>query len=262
MHNSNESIVITIGNTKGGCGKSTIAVLISHYLSLKSDWQKSQGLKEEKICIIDFDTPQSTSETFFQNRLKNFGGKAITPIRISYDMNNIYFKKEEFKQYLNTLKEDYHYILIDSGGHHDEVTQLSIECADVLVTPVINTIIDLNVLFNYNSDNGEITEGSYTKFVRASRDKKKKLAWFVIPNRCSPIITEYSKKCLNILNAMSNLIGFKVTGTVSDRAVYSQGFDMGITCFDNNLEMYFPINNMSTINAKKEISNIVKFITQ
>lgn len=251
------SKIISISNTKGGCGKSTLTVLISHYLSLKAQWQKSHGYMVEKVAVIDFDAPQHTTKTFFANRFKKFSESLSQPKQIHFDLSRYHPPYNEFKTFLEDLKREYHYIIIDSGGHHDDVTKLAIESADILITPVISTMLDLNVLFSYDVNKEEIIEGSCTTFVRRSKSNIKKLNWYVIPNKCSPIMTNYSVKCLNILQAMSDLIGFKVTSKIIDRSIYSQGFDMGLTCFDNDLDLYFHNSSTSVVNARKEISSIV-----
>jgi len=255
------SKIITIGNTKGGSGKSTFAVLLAQYLSLKTKWKASKGFPSEEIAIIDLDAPQWTTNTFFANRKKNFGAISISPYVVNYDISKLIYPYENFLEFLQVLKSTYSYIIIDSGGHHDHITKLAISLADILITPVINTLIDFNVLFSYNPGNNEIVEGSYTKFVKIAKNKNKKLSWFVIPNRCSPIVHEYSKKCLHILQAMSDLIGFRVTSIVLDRALYSQGFDLGLTCYDEEaMNLYFYNNSSALMNAQKEISLVVDSI--
>lgn len=253
MYNRNSKI-ITIGNTKGGCGKSTFAVLLSQYLTLKNHWIN------DHVCILDLDAPQYTTYTFFKHRKKYFTD-AITPSVINYDISKETYPYTELRQYLESLKEKYNYIIIDSGGHHDTITKFSIEVADYLITPVIPTIIDLNVLFSYDMENDNIIEGSYTKFVRSAKNKYKKLTWFVIPNRCNPIVTEYSKQCLNILKAMSDLIGFRITSHMVDRSIYSQLFDLGLTCFDDNIDEYIPVSNMALLNARREVIEVIDMIT-
>lgn len=252
------SKIITIGNTKGGSGKSTFAVLLTQYLSLKIKWKASKGFPLERIAIIDLDAPQWTTNTFFGNRKKNFGEGSVIPYVVNYDISKLIYPYENFLEFLQLLKQTYNYIIIDSGGHHDHITKLAISLADILITPVINTLIDFNVLFTYHQANNEIVEGSYTSFVKIAKNKHKKLSWFVIPNRCSPIVHEYSKKCLHILQAMSDLIGFRVTSHILDRSLYSQGFDLGLTCYDEgSMNLYFYNSSSALLNAQKEISLVV-----
>lgn len=254
----NKNTIITISNTKGGCGKSTLAFLIAHYLALEKNWQESQGFKRKKIGLIDLDHPQYTSKTFYLNSKKNFNNKLIRPVLLTYDKEVLNLKN--FQDYLKSLEDEFDYIIIDSGGHYDEITPIVINVADILVTPVINNLVDFNVLFTYNNEINQMILGAYTEFVKRNKNPQKKLSWYVIPNRCNPIITEYSTKCLKILHSMSDLIGFKVTNNIIDRSVYSQGFDLGLNIFDNELNSYFHNSPISITNSRKEIIDVIQYI--
>ena len=167
---------------------------------------------------------------------------------------------ENFQAYLEDVSKDFDYIVIDSGGHYDNVTANVIHVADILVTPVINTLVDFNVLFTYNNEHKSIISGTYTDFVKKYKNHKKKLMWYVIPNRCHPITTEYSNKCSQILSSMSDFIGFRITSSVIDRILYSQGFDKGINLFDNEFPQYFNHNSVSITNGRKEIIAVIRSI--
>jgi cellulose biosynthesis protein BcsQ len=253
--------IITVGNTKGGCGKSTFAVLLAQYLSLKQKINIQNNIVQKPIGIIDFDIPQYTTNTFFKNRIKHLGiNNIIRPDIIYYDFTGWNFSQENLKMFIKKEEENFSYLIIDSGGHHDNMSGLAIEIADILITPVISSILDLNVLCNYDTEKNIITTGSYTQFVRSHKNKLKKLSWFVVPNRCSNIPTIYANQCLNVLNNISPLIGFKLTSSIIDRSIYSQGFDSGITCLDEEMEYIFYNNHNMIINARREISLIIENI--
>lgn len=254
----NKTTIITVSNTKGGCGKSTLAFLIAHYLALEKNWHESQGFKRKKIGLIDLDNPQYTSKTFYLNGKKKFNDKLIRPILLDYDKEH--FDLENFQDYLKSLESEFDYIIIDSGGHYDNITSIVINVADILITPVINNLVDFNVLFTYDNNTNQMVLGAYTEFVKKNKNLYKKLTWHVIPNRCNPIITDYSTKCLQILNSMSDLIGFKVTSNIVDRSIYSQGFDLGLNVFDYELTSYFNNSQISINNSRKEIIDVIQYI--
>ena len=259
MYNENKGIVITISNTKGGCGKSTFASLISQYLAIKKKIDESKGIKRKEVGILDLDKPQYTSRTYFMNRKKFFQDELINPILLDFNLTND-SSYEEFEAYIEDLKLKFDYIIIDGGGHYDRVSEMIIKVANILITPVLNTLVDFNVLFQYNNIKNEIILGSFVRFIRAHKIPNKKLFWYVVPNKCSPIISEYSDKCFHILKSMSDIIGYKVTDSITDRYIYSQSFDMGLNIFDMEITKYFIINQNTLNAARHEVLNIINSI--
>jgi cellulose biosynthesis protein BcsQ len=258
MYSEKKGIVITVSNIKGGCGKSTLSCLIAQYLAIEKVLDESKNIKRKGVCILDMDKPQFTCKTYFLNRKKFFQDNLISPIFIDFDFENN--NVENFYNYIEDLKDNFDYIIIDSGGHHDNVTKAAINVANILITPVLNTLVDFNVLFQYNYTSNQIVLGTFVNFVKESKNPNRKLFWYLVPNKCNPIVTEYSNKCLQILKSMSSLIGFKVTEPIMDRYIYSQSFDMGLNIFDDEITKYFITSPATINNGRKEIMSVLKYI--
>jgi cellulose biosynthesis protein BcsQ len=248
-----DTTIIGFSSTKGGSGKSTCAYSIASAFSLKG----------YKVLVIDMDVPQYTTYKFFNNRSKFIKNDLISLHNVLFDISFIenHGEYEIYKNHLLKIFEEenisyYDFVILDSGGYYGPLTKLAIEFSNVLITPLNLSAIDFNVLFHYDASTDDITEGRYTGFVRESKNPYRKLQWYVIPNRCHQIMSEYQKKCLDILTAIGDLIGYKVTSIIMDRSIYSQGFDMGATCFDS-IEKYFPQNQLMALNGRREINSIV-----
>lgn len=246
-------VIIGFSSTKGGSGKSTCAYSMSAALSLKG----------YKVLVIDMDVPQYTTYRFFNNRAKFIKNDSMLLNSVLFDISHIgsYGDYDRYKAHILEIfdeegAENYDFVILDSGGYYNHLTKLVIEFSHILITPLNLSAIDFNVLFNYDAATDDITEGQYTKYVRESKNPNRKLRWYVVPNRCHQIMTDYQKKCLEILTAMGELIGYKVTSNIMDRSIYSQGFDMGATCFDT-IDKYFPNHQLMTLNARREINSVV-----
>lgn len=259
MYYEKKGIVINISNMKGGCGKSTLSFLIAQYLAIDKIFEESKGINRNGVCILDIDKPQFTCKTYFLNRKKFFQDKLISPTLVDFNLDND-SNPEEFNNYIEDLKNQFDYIIIDSGGHYDNVTKMAINVANILVTPILNTLVDFNVLFKYNYTSNQIITGSFVDLVRTNKNPNRKLFWYLVPNKCNPIVTEYSNKCLQILKSMSDLIGFKVTEPIMDRYIYNQSFDMGLNIFDDEINKYFVTSPNTINNARREIVNVIKYI--
>ena len=97
--------IISMGNSKGGVAKSTLASIFSTYLHTQT---------KNKICVFDLD--------YFQASLSD---------QREEDLNNPEVKKEELFDllavtpshllgYLEELKEDYDYIFLDVPGNMED----------------------------------------------------------------------------------------------------------------------------------------------
>lgn len=246
--------IIGFSSTKGGSGKSTCACSIGAALSIRG----------YRVLIIDLDVPQYTTYRFFQNREKFLKNDIMLIKNIFFESILQHGKENDYRELLLELLEkeqatEYDFIIIDSGGYYNHLTKLTIEFSHVLITPINLSAIDFDILFSYNASIDNISEGKYTKYVRESKNSDRRLKWFVVPNRCHQIATQYQHKCLDVLRAMGDLIGYKVTSSIIDRSIYSQGFDRGITCFDS-VESYFPNSQLTTLSARKEINSITDII--
>ena len=114
-------MVITIGNQKGGVGKTTIATNLACLFA-----------QDHKVLLIDADTQQSSAD-FHAIRLENdhlsqFTCVSITKPTIHKDIKNF---------------SDFDPIIIDVGGRDNAVFRSSILAADHLIIPVTPSQYDL-----------------------------------------------------------------------------------------------------------------------
>lgn len=110
-------MILVVGNTKGGVGKSTLAVNIAI----------ARVLAGRKVALVDGDQQQS-SVFFTAMREKSTQQKDYTIKRL---------EGEEIYYEMPTLVEQHDDVIIDVGGWDSESLRMSLIVADAVLMPVI-----------------------------------------------------------------------------------------------------------------------------
>lgn len=121
-------MIIAVGHTKGGVGKSTIAVQLATYLRVV------KGI--EKVWVIDTDPQKSVSNSFMERN-------ANAEKKISCAS---YVNGKELRQQVLTNKDYWDQIIIDIGGRDSASFRSALMLADILVVPTIPRSYDLAAL--------------------------------------------------------------------------------------------------------------------
>ena len=121
------SMIVTVGNTKGGVGKSTIAANMAVVLAMA---RAEQG---RDVLLIDGDG-QSSATTFTNMRSDTLDG------RIGYTCVSL--KGTAIRSQMASLKGKYADILIDCGGTDNPSLRAAMTVSDRLVVPVPPRSVD------------------------------------------------------------------------------------------------------------------------
>jgi chromosome partitioning protein len=116
-------MILTIANTKGGTGKSTVAFSITTFLSGKF----------ENVLLIDTDVQLSTANAY-STRLEKNENQNITCISIQTP--TIHREASKF----NNL---YDITIVDTGGRDSKTFRSACSAADVIIIPMKPTQLDL-----------------------------------------------------------------------------------------------------------------------
>lgn len=115
----NRCLIVTIGSTKGGAGKSTIA----------GNLAVAAGVRGMKVLLVDADT-QASSMSFRALREDNLiQAIAITTPKLHQDVPG--------------FAENYDLVLIDTGGRDSRVFRSAVGAADLLIVPVLPSVYDV-----------------------------------------------------------------------------------------------------------------------
>lgn len=249
--------VVVLGNEKGGTGKSTLA------MHLIVTWLR----EGKKVAALDLDGRQGTLSRYLENR-KEFSTKNSLdlPMPDCVRMNNISNEILFLRSQLERLSNDYDIIVLDTPGADTALTQEALFQADTLITPINDSLLDLDVLGIVDGDTMHIKGPSHYAeriwSVRQKRNlmKKTPLNWIVARNRLSPLRTKNRALMEETLNSLSERIHFKVSGTITDRVVFRELFLKGLTMMDlRENGLHLPLS-MSGIAARQEVRTLASSV--
>lgn len=249
--------IIVFANEKGGTGKSTLAMhIIVALLRLG-----------KKVVSFDLDFPQATLSHYIENRQAFINSQPISLPQSQHHLWNdetarIYTLKGEVEKARSIAD----FIVIDTPGNANPLTQEAILAADILVTPLNDSLVDLDVLARVDTGTFKIIGPShFSQIVWSLRqqrmlERKPPINWIVVRNRLIYNKSRNAQLMIVLLNALSRRIHYTVSRGISERVVYRELFLKGLTMLDlkeNGLNM--PAST-SALTAKQEIFELLENI--
>jgi len=255
--------IIVMGNEKGGTGKSTAAM---HVIV----WLLREGAT---VASIDVDARQGTLTRYIENRsarLQSTGENLPMPEHKAIFLSELENRQEaetEEKQKLTEALEaakDCDYLVIDTPGSDRYLSRLAHSHANMLITPLNDSFIDLDMLVKISpSELDRLRPSTYAEMVweqkknRAIRDGGS-IEWVVLRNRLSSIYSRNKEEVGRILRALSKRLGYRLVDGFGERVIFRELFSSGLTLLDlkeNNLSI-----NLSHIAAKQELASLIEAI--
>lgn len=251
--------VIVFANEKGGTGKSTLAMHVIVALMRLG----------KKVVTFDLDYPQGSLTHYLENRntfVQSMGTPLPTPTHTHWtdEMAKIYTIKGQIEK----AKETADFIVIDTPGSDSAVTQEAMVLADTLITPLNDSLIDLDVLAQVDTNTMKIKGPShFAQTVWSTRqqrmiERKPPMNWVIVRNRQTYSKSKNSQLMNLLLNALARRIHYTLAEGVSERVVYRELFLKGLTMLDlkeNGLNMH---TSMSALSGKQEILRLLQNIFQ
>ena len=256
--------VILIGNEKGGTGKSTLAMNFIVYMMKKG----------KKVASVDLDGAQGTLTNYIKNRVEfadKYRFRLDSPLHVSIavdDMTDPYTADNNIGYFLRTMEEmakKADVIVIDTPGSHNYMMPAAHACADTIVTPLNDSVIDLDVIARVDPDSFKVSgSGNYAQTIWRARQERAKtnksnLGWFVVKNRFGNLKCRHENQVDSLLQVLSKRMGFNVLDGMKERAVYRELFLKGLTVLDLKPDTDTGFN-MSHIAARQEIRAIVEAV--
>ena len=249
--------IIVFANEKGGTGKSTLAMHTIVAL-LRAG---------KKVASFDLDPDQQSLTHYVENRKTFINEKGVSlpiPEHICWtkDVAKIYTLRGK----VDKLKEEVDAIVIDTPGSHTSLGMEAMTLADVLITPMNDSLVDLDILAVVDGDTLKIQGPShFAQTVWSTRqqrmlERKPSINWLVVRNRMLFSKSKNSQNMSILLNALSRRIHFELVGVVSERVVFRELFLKGLTMLDFKESAVKLPNTISSNSARKELGVLVEKI--
>ena len=256
--------VIAVGNEKGGSGKSTTALHLAVYLL-------HQG---HRVATVDVDSRQQTLTRYVRNRratIDTTGRQVPMPKHVHLPTawgdsirENQRAELDIFTKAITGLRDEVDYIVIDTPGFDGNLARLAHEFADTLVTPVNDSMIDLDVLARIDAASGEPIETSpYSRNVQRARadrlaNKGAGTDWVLVRNRISNLGSRNTSQVQHAMDRVAARLGCRVADGIAERVIFRSLFPIGMTVFDPlEPDMLGGAPSMSHVNARHEYRSLV-----
>jgi chromosome partitioning protein len=276
--------VVVIGNQKGGSGKSTFAMHIivallkagkrvasfdldlnqltlTRYLGNRHQWVRK---REQKLELPDHypvteEVPGANLGRFI-SRLKKIGRTQDQIIGSSALSHSADLKRfiSQLKKIGRAYKHDF--IVIDTPGGLQHLSLLVHGMADTLITPINDSLVDLDVLVGMEQSDLEPQPSAYAKMVWRALEARRKVNgrttdWIVVRNRLESVESSNQHQITQVLDVIQRTVGFRVARGLLERPVYREFFAAGLTVLD-------PIEGFESaaVPARLEVQNLIRQI--
>jgi chromosome partitioning protein len=257
--------VIVVGNEKGGSGKSTVATNVAVAL-MKS---------KQRVATIDLDSRQKTFTHYIENRhawAQYIGRELEIPNHVYFVENMDHPTAEDeiadgkaLVDQINVLACSYNFIVIDTPGRNSYLGRLAHSMADILLTPLNDSFVDLDVLGTVDRETLRVTGTShYSHMVEEARlerrrDNKAGPDWVVLRNRLSTLGSRNTRCVGEGLGELAQRLNFRCVEGLAERVIFREFYPRGLTALDTLDEITLGVRpTVSHVAARLEISDLIK----
>ena len=250
---------------KGGTGKSTTAM---HVIV---------GLMREgyQVGAIDLDTRQATLTRYLENRRIFAARQAPYLPQPQYciversDLHDLDAAEgEERKRFAGAMAALSHcdFIVLDTPGSDDHLLCEGLSIADILITPLNDSFVDLDVLGQIDmKTNRMVAPSSYSEMVRKqnmrrSQDGDPPIDWIVMRNRLATLDSANNRNMDLALTDISQRLGMRLVAGFSERVIFRELFLKGLTLHDLRHQGINVTLTMSNLAALQEVRDLLRVI--
>ena len=185
-------MILTIGNTKGGVGKSTLAVNIAI----------ARAAQGRDVLLVDADEQRSAA-TFTDIRTDEFGGSGYTAVALDGGALR--------GQILN-LAPKYQDVVVDAGGRNTSSLRAALTVSDALLIPMRPRSVDLWVI------------DTMTELMNEAHIFNPALSVYLVVNAADPRGTDNAAAA----DSLASVPGMTVLPVmIGDRKAFSNAFGYG-----------------------------------
>jgi chromosome partitioning protein len=165
------------------------------------------------------------------------------------------------------LTQGHDLVIVDTPGRVDDVSMAVHVLADVIVTPVGESHLDLDLIgaINRRRDRA-VKPGPYAEFVWSVRQQRARSGlpppdWFVCHNRRRQPETRVGREVGRALADLASRFAFKLVPGFSERTIFQELFPDGLTLLDLREAETGVGLTMSHVAARAEIRRMVEALS-
>ena len=283
--------IVVVGNQKGGSGKSTFAMHIivallkagkrvasfdldlnqltlTRYLGNRHEWVRKH---EQKLELPDHysvtEQVHGTTLVRFISRLK----KIWRTHKDDFTGSSALSHSADLRHFISQLKKigrahKHDFIVIDTPGGAQHLSLIAHGMADTLITPINDSLVDLDVLVAMEQSDLEPQPSVYAKMVWRALEARRKVNgrttdWIVVRNRLESVESSNQHQITQVLDVIQRTLGFRIARGLLERAVYREFFAAGLTVFDQVEEFTSSTDsNRPELLARLEVQNLIREI--
>jgi chromosome partitioning protein len=254
--------VIVVANEKGGSGKSTVAMHLAIAL-IKSG---------ERVATIDLDNRQKSLTHFIESRrawARQIDRDLEIPEHFSFGKVHYPSAQDEtagcnaLADAVDALGRRCGVIVIDTPGHDNYLMRRAHALANILITPLNDSFVDLDVLGTVDPRSFEVTGTShYAQMVQTTRRQRHpeqgSLAWIVLRNRLSTLSSRNHVLVGKGLQELSRWLDFRCVEGLAERMIFRELYPRGLTAVDDIDDITLGTRpTMSHVTARLEMQNLL-----
>jgi chromosome partitioning protein len=254
--------VIVVANEKGGSGKSTVAMHIAIAL-IKSG---------QRVATIDLDARQKSFTHFVENRrawARQIDRDLEIPEHFSFGKVHYPTAQDEaagckaLADAIDALGRRCGVIVIDTPGHDNYLMRRAHSLANILITPLNDSFVDLDVLGTVDPRTFDVTGTShYSQMVQATRRQRQpdqaSTEWIVLRNRLSTLSSRNNAQVGRGLQELSRWLDFRCIEGLAERMIFRELYPRGLTAVDDIDDITLGTRpTMSHVTARLEMQNLL-----
>ena len=254
--------VIVVANEKGGSGKSTVAMHVAIAL-IKSG---------QRVATIDLDARQKSFTHFVENRrawARQIKRDLEIPEHFSFGKVHYPTARDEavgckvLADAIDALGRHCGVIIIDTPGHNNYLMRYAHSLATILITPLNDSFVDLDVLGSVDPGTFDVTGTShYSQMVQATRRQRQldqaSTEWIVLRKRLSTLSTRNNALVGRGLRELSRWLDFRCVDGLAERMIFRELYPRGLTAVDDIDDIALGTRpTMSHVTARLEMQNLL-----
>jgi chromosome partitioning protein len=235
---------------------------LTRYLGNRHQWDRKheQKLELPDLYPVTAEVHGATLRRFI-SRLKKIGRAHKDGFIGSSALSH----SADLSQFISQLKKigrahKHDFIVIDTPGGVQHLSLIVHGMADTLITPINDSLVDLDVLVAIEQSDLEPQPSAYAKMVWRALEARRKVNgrttdWIVVRNRLESVESSNQQQITQVLDVIQRTVGFRVARGLLERPVYREFFAAGLTVLDA-IEGF----ESAAVPARLEVQNLIREI--